>query len=93
MERASKLSFALTVAKMLALGASIFFVIGPGAASAQSDSATRSAELKAGIKLVEQRRDFEAVDLLKRVTNKNKTDSEAWFYLGLAYVGLLNIKD
>lgn len=87
------LSSPLVFAKMLALSASFFFLFWPVAASAQSDSTTRSVELQAGIKLVEQRRDSEAVDVLKRATSKNKADAEAWFYLGIAYVHLLHIKE
>ena len=81
------------VLKMLVVSASIFFAAQPSRTLGQSSPTARSAELEAGIKLVEQHRDFEAVKILKKATSTNKTDSEAWFYLGVAYVGLLDIKE
>jgi len=79
--------------KVLALVASIFFVIGSGIALSQTPAKTRSPELESGIKLVTQNKNAEAVEILKQATTKSKEDAEAWYYLGFAYIKTGDMKN
>jgi TonB family protein len=51
--------------------------------SAQNNSADPSQRLR-GIELYGQKKYGEAAELLKQAVKKNKSDADAWYYLGLA---------
>jgi tetratricopeptide (TPR) repeat protein len=78
--------------KMLVLSASIFLFPTSEQVAAQSIP-TQREELRVGIKLLEEQRIPEAVKFFKRATSRNQDDGEAWYYLGLAYVRLINLKE
>lgn len=46
-----------------------------------------------GIKLYRQNQITQAIDWLKRATKRNKTDIDAWYFLGLALVQKGNLKE
>jgi TonB family protein len=75
---------------MLAVIASILFV-GP-ILSAQSPQSSAEA-VKEAAKLIEDHRASDAVTLLKKTISRDKTNPNAWFHLGSAYVELKKIKE
>jgi Flp pilus assembly protein TadD len=72
MRMSAFLSLTLSVCYALAL---------PG--SAQNNSADPSQRLR-GIELYGQKKYGEAAEVLKKAVQKNKSDADAWYYLGLA---------
>ncbi|HEY5404227.1 MAG TPA: TonB family protein [Pyrinomonadaceae bacterium] len=78
---------------MLAAIASILFIVPTGIGLAQSPLRPPSEELTEAIKLIGERRNTEAVDLLNKAITRNGTNPDAWFYLGLAYIDLAKIKE
>lgn len=54
-------------------------------AFAQTPPATASARLR-GIDLYQQKKYSEAADVLKQAIGKDKSDADAWYYLGLALI-------
>ena len=49
-------------------------------------------ELAPAIQLIQQGETTKALDLLKKAVKKNKTDGEAWYYLGIVYLQLSDFK-
>ena len=80
----------LTSFRMLAVVASTFF----WASHSVSQTITTPANerLQAGIKLIQTSHYLEAAEELKRLTKENRTDALAWYYLGVAYVQLEDLK-
>ena len=71
-------SFTLAL-KMLALVASIFFVLGVELIVAQSQSASKP-DLDLAIKLLKEQRVKEAGDILKRLSSQKSDNAEVWYY-------------
>jgi TonB family protein len=60
---------------------------------AQSNPAQSSSDLSRGIELYHQSKYVEASALLKTVVKRNKTDEQAWYYLGLVLIRQKELKD
>lgn len=84
MASTSKTSRMFTL-KMLAIVASIFFVLGLERVVAQSQSANEP-DLDLAIKLLKEQRVKEAGDILKRLSSQKSDNAEVWYYLGICYV-------
>src|SRR6266849_668655 len=62
--------------------------------SAQDESATAPGEVRHGIELYRQHKYADAANVLKRALKENKSDADAWYYLGLALIqDLKKLKD
>jgi len=65
----------------------ILFTSALGSVYAQNQTPPpANTELAAAVKLLRDHRSKEAVGAFKKATGKNKTDGEAWYYLGVAYL-------
>ena len=78
-QRFAVLAFLLSVTLCIASASAI-------SAFAQTGPADSSTLRLRGIELYHQKRYSEAANLLKQVITKNKTDADAWYYLGLALI-------
>src|SRR5688572_19739536 len=58
----------------------------------QTPEQSPNPELAPAIKLVREGEHTKALDLLKRAVKKNKTDGEAWYYLGIVYLQTSELK-
>ena len=79
-----------TKIRMLAVLASIFFCAGQIALAGQSTAP--KTDLDNGINLLNARKFNEAIQVLKKITRTNKTEAEAWYYLGTAYIHTRDFK-
>src|SRR6185369_4908589 len=78
-QRFAVLAFLLSVTLCIASASAI-------SAFAQTGLADTSTLRLRGIELYHQKRYSEAANLLKQVITKDKTDADAWYYLGLALI-------
>src|SRR5258705_8306106 len=84
-QRFAVLAFLLSLTLCIASAISAFAQTGPADSS--------KLRLR-GIELYHQKNFSEAADLLKRAITKDKTDADAWYYLGLALIAdLKGLKD
>jgi TonB family protein len=77
--------------RMLAVAA-IVFSIAASSALSQTPAPISNTELEPAIKLIRHGETESARDALKRIVKKNKMDGEAWYYLGIAYLQLGDLK-
>ncbi len=89
----SKIRPGLESIKMLALCASIFFLLGVTRVSAQVGEPQRSEDLQLGIRLIEERNFAHAAQILKHVTSKEPENPEGWFYFGVASIETMFLKE
>jgi TonB family protein len=72
--------------------AAIIFAIATGSVFGQTTTPSSNPELTPAITLIREGETEKARDALKRIVKKNKTDGEAWYYLGVVYLQLSDFK-
>lgn len=60
--------------------------------SALAQLPAKESPLERGVALIREERPAEAIVLLKDLTKREKTNAEAWYYLGVAYSALTDFK-
>ena len=58
----------------------------------QTPAPTPNPELKPGVKLLTDSNAKQALDFFKKAVKQNKTDGEAWYYLGIVYLQISDLK-
>src|SRR5262245_30298562 len=76
---------------MLAVAA-IIIAIAANSVCSQTQAPPFNTELIPAVQLIRQGESKKAVDQLKKAVKKNKTDGEAWYYLGVAYLQVSDFK-
>src|SRR5258705_1803116 len=69
-----------------------FFVAGAALVSAQSPTTVSNQDREIGIKQLQSGHASEALSALKKATKRSKLDADAWYYLGVAYIRLRELK-
>src|SRR5262245_52580506 len=77
--------------RMLTVAAIVLMVAAISVFS-QTPSPTPNLELAPAIKLIRDGESHKAVDILRKAVKQNKADGEAWYYLGIAYLQLSDLK-
>jgi len=72
--------------------AAIVFAVAASSTPGQTLRPIANPELTPAIQLIRQGESKKARELLKKAVKKNKTDGEAWYYLGIAYLQLNDFK-
>ncbi len=72
--------------------ATIVLAVAAGNTFGQVASVTGNPELSPAIKLIRDGDSKKAVDLLKKAVKENKLDGVAWYYLGIAYLQIGDLK-
>lgn len=70
----------------------IVFTIAASSIFSQTATPAPNPELAPAIKLIREGETKKALDLLKRAVKKNKSDGEAWYYLGIVNLQLSDFK-
>lgn len=76
----------------LPIVAIVLLLAAAGSAFAQAPAPSANPELAPAVKLLREGETLKALELLKRAVKKNKTDGEAWYYLGIVYLQLSDLK-
>ena len=77
----------------LAMLAVLFIAASYGIARSQNPPEPSTPEVKSASQLLLQRQNLEAVKLLKEVVRESETNGEAWYYLGIGYIQLGDLKN
>src|SRR5262245_32198294 len=88
----SKTNGVLKKIRMLVLTASILFVFASIQIFAQTPRADSGDDLASAVKLIQENRFQDALAKLNVLAQKNPSDSQAWFYLGVASIELRFLK-
>jgi TonB family protein len=81
----------LSISRMLIMAA-IVIAIAASTVFSQTPTPTPNPALAPAVKLVREGESQKAVDFLKNAVKTNKTDGEAWYYLGIVYLQLSDLK-
>jgi TonB family protein len=81
----------LQLSRVLILAA-IVIAIAASSVLGQPLKPIANPELAPAVQLIRQGENKKALDLLKKAVKENKTDGEAWYYLGVVYLQLSDFK-
>src|SRR5688500_16579742 len=72
--------------------AAIVLAVAAGNVFSQTSNPPQNAELAPAVELLRDGESKKALDALKQAVEKNNTDGEAWYYLGIVYLQLNDFK-
>jgi TonB family protein len=82
----------LSISRMLMMAAIVIAIAASSVFSQTPAPAAANPALAPVVKLVREGETQKALDLLKRAVKENKKDGEAWYYLGIVYLQVSELK-